>query len=410
MNDFLGMCKNDNSDNDYLKYFKVKNIFKNKNKKFEEMLEIKNGIIIIYDNNNISNIINIYKYLEKNTNIINQIKQYFAVKVYELNEKEKYVKYIGYNTENVESIFFIKKGKDKKYIPNKFSLDIHNLSSIINKFKSKILEKNQELNKNKNLGINNLKIKQNNSKNINKSINNNNNNASQVNNTNIIISEIENGLNLNTYNENNLNILNNYNINEMKNNNNNINLDISKNINNNNELRKDYNDNSQEKNQYNYENNTLNKINNNKVQNSMAIYQLNNEKNNDFNNEYKFISSKIKNNLKGNEMFFQNKKENSLKKLPDEPNEDNFTTTITFIYPSNKIIKRNFNKDDKIELMYIYINTLTDDIFKELKQKNFLLSQPFPKKIYSNKEETFFEAGLYPDGIINIIPNDKNFY
>ena len=26
MNDFLGMCKNDNSDNDYLKYFKVKNI------------------------------------------------------------------------------------------------------------------------------------------------------------------------------------------------------------------------------------------------------------------------------------------------------------------------------------------------------------------------------------------------
>ena len=410
MNDFLGMCKNDNSDNDYLKYFKVKNIFKNKNKKFEEMLEIKNGIIIIYDNNNISNIINIYKYLEKNTNIINQIKQDFAVKVYELNEKEKYVKYIGYNTENVESIFFIKKGKDKKYIPNKFSLDIHNLSSIINKFKSKILEKNQELNKNKNLGINNLKIKQNNSKNINKSINNNNNNASQVNNTNIIISEIENGLNLNTYNENNLNILNNYNINEMKNNNNNINLDISKNINNNNELRKDYNDNSQEKNQYNYENNTLNKINNNKVQNSMAIYQLNNEKNNDFNNEYKFISSKIKNNLKGNEMFFQNKKENSLKKLPDEPNEDNFTTTITFIYPSNKIIKRNFNKDDKIELMYIYINTLTDDIFKELKQKNFLLSQPFPKKIYSNKEETFFEAGLYTDGIINIIPNDKNFY
>ena len=108
MNDFLGMCKNDNSDNDYLKYFKVKNIFKNKNKKFEEMLEIKNGIIIIYDNNNISNIINIYKYLEKNTNIINQIKQDFAVKVYELNEKEKYVKYIGYNTENVESIFFIK--------------------------------------------------------------------------------------------------------------------------------------------------------------------------------------------------------------------------------------------------------------------------------------------------------------
>ena len=254
-----------------------------------------------------------------------------------------------------------------------------------------------------------MKIKQNNSKNINKSINNNNN-ASQVNNTNIIISEIENGLNLNTYNENNLNILNNYNINEMKNNNNNINLDISKNINNNNELRKDYNDNSQEKNQYNYENNTLNKINNNKVQNSMAIYQLNNEKNNDFNNEYKYISSKITNNLKGNEMFFQNKKENSLKKLPDEPNEDNFTTTITFIYPSNKIIKRNFNKDDKIELMYIYINTLTDDIFKELKQKNFLLSQPFPKKIYSNKEETFFEAGLYPDGIINIIPNDKNFY
>ena len=410
MNDFLGMCKNDNSDNDYLKYFKVKNIFKNKNKKFEEMLEITNGIIIIYDNNNISNIINIYKYLEKNTNIINQIKQDFAVKVYELNEKEKYVKYIGYNTENVESIFFIKKGKDKKYIPNKFSLDIHNLSSIINKFKSKILEKNQELNKNKNLGINNLKIKQNNSKNINKSINNNNINASQVNNTNIIISEIENGLNLNTYNENNLNILNNYNINEMKNNNNNINLDISKNINNNNELIKDYNDNSQEKNQYNYENNTLNKINNNKVQNSMAIYQLNNEKNNDFNNEYKLLSSMIKNNLKDNEMFFQNKNENSLKKLPDEPNEDNNTTTITFIYPSNKTIKRNFNKDDKIELMYIYINTLTDDIFKELKQKNFLLSQSFPKKIYSNKEETFFEAGLYPDGIINIIPNDKNFY
>ena len=128
MSSFFKGCSNDNNDNnEFVKYLKVKNIFKNKNEKFEDSLKTKYGIIFIYDNTNFLNIINIFQKIEKDSKLFNQIKESYTVKVYDFNEKEKYEKYIGFITEITESIFLIKKEKEKKYILKKFDLNYKQL-------------------------------------------------------------------------------------------------------------------------------------------------------------------------------------------------------------------------------------------------------------------------------------------
>ncbi len=429
MDNFFQMCKNNNDDkNDKIRYLKVKNIFKNKNEKFEDSLKTKYGIIFIYDNTNFLNIINIFQKIEKDSKLCKQIKESYTVKVYDFNEKEKYEKYIGFITEITESIFLIKKEKEKKYIPKKFDLNYKQLKDIIDSFmKKKEKNNNSTLNISKNLKFDDLEKKKN------------------IINQNISMYELKNNEQCNisekiNFTQNiNINELNNYNINnnnEIKNDYNNIDLYQSYNYNsNNNETKKKSNNQRiKEKNQerndkkkkYTYNNaekdtNTMHESNLQKTNllqiSNLQINDLNKfnyNQENDFENNYNIKSDRqlLKNNLFDNEIINLDKNENKILKneLSKEPKEGDNITTIIFKYPSNKIIKRNFNKDDKIKLMYIYINTLSDDIFKELKQKNFLLCQPFPKKIYSNKEDTFFDAGLYPDGVINIIPDDKNNY
>ena len=157
MDNFFQMCKNNNDDkNDKIRYLKVKNIFKNKNEKFEDSLKTKYGIIFIYDNTNFLNIINIFQKIEKDSKLCNQIKESYTVKVYDFNEKEKYEKYIGFITEITESIFLIKKEKEKKYIPKKFDLNYKQLKDIIDSFmQKKAKNNNSTLNISKNLKYDN---------------------------------------------------------------------------------------------------------------------------------------------------------------------------------------------------------------------------------------------------------------
>jgi hypothetical protein len=60
--------------------------------------------------------------------------------------------------------------------------------------------------------------------------------------------------------------------------------------------------------------------------------------------------------------------------------------------------------------MFDFINSLGDEIFKELKQKTFIFSQPFPNKFFTlrEKEQTFYEAKLCPEGTLDIIPDKKS--
>ena len=353
MSSFFKGCSNDNNDNnEFVKYLKVKNIFKNKNEKFEDSLKKKNGIILIYDIHKPQNITKIYQDIEKNSSLFNQIKESYTVKVYEINEKDKYQKYIGYETEIYESIFLIRRGKDNKYMSNKYNLDFTKLKDII---------KN---NKNNNINLNKL------------------NHYNRNNNNEIIKEYIDNSHKIKQNNYENI-------IHNKNNKYNKIEKEIYNNI---------FNSNRETKN-----------IISSHITNFSDLFNYNNNGEYGFPNDYNPKTSRTNRNRIKNNLNDENKENKILKKeLPKEPKEDDNSSTIIFKFPSNKIIKRNFKKDDKIKLMYIYINSLSDDIVKELKQKNFLLSQPFPKKIYSNLEDTFFDSGLYPDGVINIIPEDKN--
>ena len=136
---------------------------------------------------------------------------------------------------------------------------------------------------------------------------------------------------------------------------------------------------------------------------------LNNNKNlNDFENRKTIENIKSNNDIFLNEEDsnysfpdFKTKNEDSyykksIKKISEEPKESDYTTKIFFILNNNLIVERNFNKDDKIQLMFDFLET------KGFNQ-NIILSQTFPEKYYENKEKTFYDEGLYPDGYIKII-------
>ena len=151
-------------------------------------------------------------------------------------------------------------------------------------------------------------------------------------------------------------------------------------------------DNIDEKNEERY-NMELNNNNKYKIENS---YDLLNNKINAYNNE--------DDNYKNEEHYFKEEEiEEAKKNLNEEPDENNLDgTEIIIRHPkTGKRSSRRFYKTDTIQSLYNYIVS-NEEILKEINYQNFNISQPFPKKIFNDFEETFEDAYLYPDGIIDI--------
>ena len=112
--------------------------------------------------------------------------------------------------------------------------------------------------------------------------------------------------------------------------------------------------------------------------------------------EKKRIEEEIKNQQKRIEILKKN--------LPPEPDDSNpDKCTILFRYPNGSTnVERKFLKNDKIQLLYDYVNTLGRDIYTENTYLNFELIQTFPFKRYDNKEKTLEEEGLFPNAMLQI--------
>lgn len=99
-------------------------------------------------------------------------------------------------------------------------------------------------------------------------------------------------------------------------------------------------------------------------------------------------------------------KEEKLKTLPSEPVEgDPNASLIILRYPhSEERAERRFLKTEKIQVLYDYVTTLGSDIFEE--SGEFELMQPFPFKIYNDKEKTLEEEKLFPNAVLQIRENE----
>ena len=121
-------------------------------------------------------------------------------------------------------------------------------------------------------------------------------------------------------------------------------------------------------------------------------------------NSYNNIKNDI-NDYKIEEKHYFTKEEikeakNNLNKEPNENDEDG--TEIIVRHPkTGKRSLRRFYKTDTIQSLYNYIIS-NEDILQEINYQYFNMTQPFPRKVFTDFEETFEEAFLYPDGIIDI--------
>lgn len=95
--------------------------------------------------------------------------------------------------------------------------------------------------------------------------------------------------------------------------------------------------------------------------------------------------------------------ENLLPKEPDE-NDPN-ACTITFRYPYGEKQKiRRFNKNEKIEVLYIYVKSLGGEIYSKPDFNTFELIYGYPPENFDKKRNsTLNEEGLFPASLINIV-------
>ena len=111
------------------------------------------------------------------------------------------------------------------------------------------------------------------------------------------------------------------------------------------------------------------------------------------------------NNIKNDINYYKTKEEikeakNNLYKEPEE-NDENGTEIILRHPKTGKRSLRRFYKTDTIQSLYNFIIS-NEDILQEINYQYFNMTQPFPRKVFNDFEETFEEAFLYPDGIIDI--------
>lgn len=101
----------------------------------------------------------------------------------------------------------------------------------------------------------------------------------------------------------------------------------------------------------------------------------------------------------------KNKKDFYTKQLPEEPSDDDPNKcTIMFRFPDGeKTIQRKFLKTDKISLLYIYVKSLGREIYSEQNENNFSLVQPFPFKNFNDSQENTLEnEGMFPNAVLQI--------
>lgn len=67
---------------------------------------------------------------------------------------------------------------------------------------------------------------------------------------------------------------------------------------------------------------------------------------------------------------------------------------------SGERISRRFLKSDRIEDMYNFIESLGDKMQLEDESKDFEIVQTMPRKVYSDKDKTLLEEGLFPRAIL----------
>ena len=67
---------------------------------------------------------------------------------------------------------------------------------------------------------------------------------------------------------------------------------------------------------------------------------------------------------------------------------------------SGERISRRFLKSDRIEDMYNFIESLGDKMQIEDESKDFEIVQTMPRKVYSDKDKTLLDEGLFPRAIL----------
>lgn len=63
---------------------------------------------------------------------------------------------------------------------------------------------------------------------------------------------------------------------------------------------------------------------------------------------------------------------------------------------------RKFNKTDTVQVLYDYVQSKLDEIQFENTRVVFELVQSMPRKVFSDKEKTLEEEGLYPSAMLQI--------
>jgi hypothetical protein len=109
--------------------------------------------------------------------------------------------------------------------------------------------------------------------------------------------------------------------------------------------------------------------------------------------------------IKKRDEEYEKEAEKSKTMLPKEPDEnDPNCCQIILRYPDGtKNIERRFNKNEKIENLYILVKSKGREIFFEQESNDFDLIYGFPPKNLDNsRNNTFDEEGLFPNAFVQI--------
>lgn len=94
--------------------------------------------------------------------------------------------------------------------------------------------------------------------------------------------------------------------------------------------------------------------------------------------------------------------EKKLNEIPPEPSaDDKESSLIIFRCPDGeRRHERRFLKSHKVGCLYDFVDTLGKEIFEE--SDSYELIQPFPYKVYNDKEKTLEEEKLFPNAVLQI--------
>lgn len=65
-------------------------------------------------------------------------------------------------------------------------------------------------------------------------------------------------------------------------------------------------------------------------------------------------------------------------------------------------ITRRFRKEETVQILYDFIESMGDKVQFEHTAGNFVIMQSMPRKVYTEKEKTIGEAGLFPRAMLQV--------